>query len=171
MTFEQTGNVTIVGGDRPDFHFLMIPVIPEWALSGKTSGNATPVDVTGATTDAIVISLGTTDDDLIGDYQSISDLVFQLRNTDGTTIDTITNPGYMDTVLKFYRADDVSECTVANFIGKAIIDEYGYGGIVHSKEFAKKSNKKLFVRVSGHNFGATHLDLKVVVTYLTSAPL
>lgn len=146
-----------------------IKTAPEWAKHIRTASPFGSVSV-GSAESRSVFGTGVGIHKLVGNYHAITGLSFQVRQFSGSGLDTIGTASLMNAYFEFYRASSDSECSVDNLIAITNMDEYGYGGFSHEKEFSKRSNKNLWLRVhrlpSGVS-GANRLDFKPTVTYLT----
>ena len=166
-SYTKLDNVTVVGGDVPDFTNRIVIKSPEWAHSTLTTVPAAPINIV-TNPNKVLISSGTTINSLIGTYTAVTLIYFQITQSTSAMLDTVTNPTMKNTLCEFYRSDTLAGCLSATLIGITTLDEYGYGSIEAEKEFALKSSAGIFVKISGYAYAADELLQMKKIRYLST---
>ena len=166
-SYTKLDNVTVVGGDVPDFTNRIVIKSPEWAHSTLTTVPAAPINIV-TNPNKVLISSGTEVNTLIGTSTAVTLIYFQITQSTSAILDTVTNPTMKNTLCKFYRSDTLAGCLSATLIGITTLDEYGYGSIEAEKEFALKSSAGIFVKISGYAYAADELLQVKQIRYLST---
>ena len=166
-SYTKLDNVTVVGGDVPDFTNRIVIKSPEWAHSTLTTVPAAPINIV-TNPNKVLISSGTEVNTLIGTSTAVTLIYFQITQSTSAMLDTVTNPTMKNTLCEFYRSDTLAGCLSATLIGITTLDEYGYGSIEAEKEFALKSSAGIFVKISGYAYAADELLQVKQIRYLST---
>ena len=166
-SYTKLDNVTVVGGDVPDFTNRIVIKSPEWAHSTLTTVPAAPINIV-TNPNKVLISSGTEVNTLIGTSTAVTLIYFQITQSTSAILDTVTNPTMKNTLCEFYRSDTLAGCLSATLIGITTLDEYGYGSIEAEKEFALKSSAGIFVKISGYAYAADELLQVKQIRYLST---
>ena len=166
-SYTKLDNVTVVGGDVPDFTNRIVIKSPEWAHSTLTTVPAAPINIV-TNPNKVLISSGTEVNTLIGTSTAVTLIYFQITQSTSAMLDIVTNPTMKNTLCEFYRSDTLAGCLSATLIGITTLDEYGYGSIEAEKEFALKSSAGIFVKISGYTYAADELLQVKQIRYLST---
>ena len=166
-SYTKLDNVTVVGGDVPDFTNRIVIKSPEWAHSTLTTVPAAPINIV-TNPNKVLISSGTEVNTLIGTSTAVTLIYFQITQSTSAILDTVTNPTMKNTLCEFYRSDTLAGCLSATLIGITTLDEYGRGSIEAEKEFALKSSAGIFVKISGYAYAADELLQVKQIRYLST---
>jgi len=166
-SYTKLDNVTVVGGDVPDFTNNIITKSLGWVHSTLTTIPTTPINIV-TNPNTVLISSGATINSLIGTYTAVTLIYFQITQSTSAMLDIITNPTIKNTICEFYRSDTLAGCLPATLIGITTLDEYGYGSVEAEKDFALKSSAGIFVKISGYAYAADELLQMKKIRYLST---